>query len=310
MFFEKISNIRQEWWYYFISFILAITTTSFVGYSFYTVRLDVTGEHSFDPEYIVRFGGSTTVFPFAKRAADVYTNNKDEYTAFVVTQSSTGEGINDLFSDNLDIVGATRLPTNKEKLRADASGFEFVITQIAKDAVAVVVHPSKYTAVRALTRAQLNDIFFTGAITDWSQIDPSLSGPIHVYVRDPLLSGTAALFEEKISVSNIRNYVSSAKTVRISPLIVPSISNDPNGIAYTAFEWVDSSVRALAVGETTESAELPVRSSILNGSYFLSRNVYLLERSDSRKQEAIKFVEYMKGQDGKRIANESGLFSE
>lgn len=278
--------------------IAGMVSTTFYFIRFGQVRIPLEGA-------ILRIDGSTTIYPFTRRAADAYTKAHPE-TGIVVLQSSTGEGIAALLAGDADIADATRLPTDEERARAQAAGNGLVVTPVGRDAVVVATHPSKGAAVEALTVEQLRKIFFTGEITDWSQLSSGLNGPIHVYVRDPFLSGTANLFAEEVTGSGDTPYLKTVRNIHITPLVVPTVAEDPDGIAYSPLEWVDASVHVVRIGQDPASAVAPTPEAIRDGSYPLTRKMYVVTRGASTALTR-SFLDFLTGEEGKKILREVGF---
>ncbi len=258
-----------------------------------------------DKEAILRLGGSTTVFPFVQAAARAYMERHSE-ALVTISESSTGGGIKRLLAGEVDIANATRLPKEDEYRLAKERGIDFEITEIGKDAVAIIIHPSKYNFVQKLTQAQVQGIFFKGTITDWFQLHPDLSGKINVYVRDPHESGTATLFAKKITGSDKTPYIDNAIDLIRTPLVVPTLATDPNGIAYSPLKWVNRTVVVVAYGETLDKAIAPNLATISDNSYPLARKMYMI--TIGRPKHLTKsFIEFTLSQDGQRLLEEEGF---
>lgn len=253
---------------------------------------------------VLRICGSTTVFPFAKAAARAY---KERYPEVVITvsESSTGCGMEKLFAREIDIADATRLPKEEEYNLAKRLSIELEITRIGKDAVVIILHPSKYEFVQKLTKAQVRGIFFEGTITDWSQIHPDLSGKINVYVRDPYMSGTAALFAQKV-IGTEKTFVDNAIEIVRTPLVVPTLATDSNGIAYSPLKWVNRTVRVVAYGETPEKTMIPTIESIKDNSYPLTRDMYMITIGKPKGLIGA-FIKFVLGKEGQKILEGEGF---
>ncbi len=175
--------------------------------------------------------------------------------------------------------------------------------------MAIVVHNSKAKFINSLTKAQLKSIFFDGTISDWSELHPDLSSPINVYVRDVHDSGTAALFASKITGFSDTPYTKNVIDVHITPLVVPTLANDPNGIAYTPLEWVNDSVHVVAIGETSAKTALPSLKTIQEGSYMLTRDMYMI--TIDNENEAIRsFLDFVLSPRGQVIFEKLGFVAE
>lgn len=282
----------------FISFIVVFLLIGSVVW----LDLSKLGEDTIlNKESILRLGGSTTIYSFAKAAAAAFMDANPD-SIVIVSESSTGKGFERLFTDEVDIVNASRPIKPEERERAEKNGSTLHETFIGKDGVGVIIHQSKYQLINKLTKSQLKDIFFTGRIHKWSQLDSNLSGRINVYIRDPNESGTAVFFSKMITRSSDTSYVKDSIDVHITPLIAPALAEDPNGIAYTPLKWVTESVRVIAYGENEDRMLLPTKENISNGSYLLTRNLYMVTLEEP-KRLAKSFIDFIISEKGEKIFN-------
>ncbi len=258
-----------------------------------------------EEETILRIGGSTTIYPVARSAAEYYMDKNPE-VIITVSESSTGGGVKRLLSGEIDIADCTRLPKEDEYEFTREKGIDFEVTRIGVDAVAIIIHPNKHEFVQELTQPQVLGIFFEGTITDWSQLSPVLSGKINVYVRDPHESGTATLFANRVTGSDKTSYVSTARDVHITPLVVPTLAEDPNGIAYTPIKWVGGQARVVAYGKSTDKTRIPTLESIKDSSYPLVRNMYMVTLGKPRGLSKA-FIGFILSQEGQDLLEKEGF---
>lgn len=247
----------------------------------------------------LKLDGSTTVYPIAKHAAEDFVKLHPKVT-IDVQQSSSGEGIATFLEGKIDISDATRPPKDKEHDAAKGKGMNLHMTVISNDAVAIIVHPDN--PISDITVGQLKEIYFDGTINDWSQItNGEKTGKINVYNTDPKISGTAELFNKKIAGSSGTPYVEGSTIVHPTPEMIPTIKNDPDGIAYTPMKWINSDVKPVAVNGVTASKE-----TVLDTSYPLARKMYMIT-DGSPKGLAREFISYILSQEGQEIVEEEGF---
>jgi len=253
----------------------------------------------------IRTDGSTTLFQVTKRGADRFMELHPNVT-LTVTQSSSGTGIKKLIAGEIEIGRAARDPKPREFARAREKGIVLKPFQIAHDALAIVVHPSRYALVKGLTREQVRRIFFEGTLTKWAELSPTASGSIVVYVRDQKSSGAAETFTEHVTGKGDTPYVRGARPLKITTEMVPSVARDPNGIAFTPFVFVDETVRAVSYGKSSASLVPATIPNIRRGTYLLRRNLFLLTRGTP--QGALnEFIQFMLSIEGQRIVRLENL---
>ena len=133
---------------------------------------------------------------------------------------------------------AAQIGTSSRELQADERNLKKII--IAKDGIAVIVHPAN--PVRNMTLEQLRGIF-SGKIASWAGLG-WLDKPIYFVNREEG-SGTRDAFEalvmKKREISDEALVQDSNGSVR------EIIANNPQAIGYISFGIVNHQVKALAV---------------------------------------------------------------
>lgn len=281
---------------------LAIATIFLIGFLFSAGCLGDSSETAEDTAAselsgTIKLGGSTTVYPIATKAGEVFMQRHPGVT-ITVDQSSSGEGLARFLKGEIDISDATRPPKDIEYDEAESKGINLQMTVISNDAVVVVVHKS--SPLRDISSEELKKIFFTGEISDWSEItDGKKTGKINVYGTDPFLSGTAELFIGKISKGG--EFVEGYEILHPTPTVVTTIAGEPNGIAYTPLKWVDDSVVLLSVDGVT-----PSEVSILDTSYKLSRKMLMITDGIPSGLER-EYINFILSSEGQKIVEDEGF---
>ena len=247
----------------------------------------------------LKLDGSTTVYPIAKTASEEFTKLHPA-VKIDVQQSSTGEGLVKFLAGETDISDATRAPKDNEYAEAKKKGMKLHMTVISNDAVGVIVHPSN--PLSSLTTAQLKAIYFEGTITDWKQItNGTKNGRIKIYNTDPKISGTAELFNTKIAGGADKPYVAGTTIIHPTPLMIPTIRDDPDGIAYTPVNWINNDVKVVKVNGVA-----PTQQTILDTSYLLSRKMYMIT-DGAPTGLAREFISYILSEKGQEIVRKEGF---
>jgi len=269
----------------------------------------------------LKLDGSTTVYPVAAEAAKRFMAANPGVT-IDVQQSSTGEGLKMFLAGELDIADGTRSPKDAEYEQADSIGMDIQITIISNDAVAI--HVNAENPVDDLTIEQIKGIFFDGTITDWSQVTDEKSGPINIYTTNPANSGTAELFNSKISGSSSTPYVSNVNAnlqdqwgqlgddgnlwVHPTPMMIDLMAADPNGIAFTPLKWINEDAKD---GSPTCKALkvdgiYPTVDAILDTSYPLARKMIMM--TDGKPSGLVReYINYILSSEGQQIVEEQGF---
>jgi len=255
----------------------------------------------------LRLGGSTTVYPAVKKAAEAFMYEHHGVN-IAVTQSSTGEGLVQFLKGEIDIVDGTRAPHDEEYIEAESKGMTIQMTVIGNDAVVLVVH--KDNPLRDISIEQLRKIFLTGEISDWSLITGGKkTGKIKTYGTNPEISGTAELFISKIGEKGFERtgkdykhmFIEGYTQLHPTPTVVPTVAKDPDGIAYTPLKWVDDSVVLLSI-----EGVMPTEETVLDTSYALSRRM-LMMTNDEPEGLTRDFIRFILSAEGQMIVKSEGF---
>lgn len=237
--------------------------------------------------------GSTTVGPIAKSFAAYFT--KKYKVPVTVSESGSGNGAKSLINKTCDIASMSRSMKPQELTAAKSNGVNPVVSVVALDGLAIVVHPSN--PVRSLTKAQLANIY-TGKITNWSQVGGP-NGQIVVIQRESN-SGTQESFKELV-VGKETPVTRNAETQASNGAVKNRVSLTHGAIGFIGLGFADSTVKKVAVNNI-----LPSSATVKNGTYPLSRPLYLV--TNGQPTGVIKqFVDLPKTTDGKLIIKELGF---
>jgi phosphate transport system substrate-binding protein len=249
------------------------------------------GGENGEPSEVVTLSvnGSTTVTPIMQKVAEVYSAADLE-----VSGTGSGDGITALIDGRTDVAMASRKMKDKEKEDAAAKGLKPVEVVIARDGIAIVVHPSN--TVTGLTLEQVKDIFL-GKITNWSQV----GGPDRqiVPVTRDSSSGTFEVFEELVMAKE--PIVSGAVTQNSNGTVRTAVAGSEGAIGYVGLGYVDKTIKALAIDGT-----LPSNDSVNNGSYKIARDLNLYY-PEGASQAVLDLVKFVLSQDGQKIVAEEGF---
>jgi phosphate transport system substrate-binding protein len=249
--------------------------------------------------------GSDTMVNLALAWAEAYGQAHPEVQV-AVTGGGSGTGIAALINGTVDMANASRAIKAEERAQAEANGIEPVEHVVARDAIAIVVHPSN--PVNGLTIPQLSDIF-SGKITNWREVGGE-DRPIVLLSRESN-SGTHVFFLEEV----VRQGRSDDKTL-FSPdtLLMPSsegisaeVRQNPNAIGYDGLGYVTPDQKVVAVAPASEEPYvLPTVETVENGSYPIARELYIY--TVGQPQGALRdYLTWILGPEGQAIVQESGF---
>jgi phosphate binding protein len=240
--------------------------------------------------------GSDTILPLAQAEAEAFMNQSSGKT-ISVTGGGSGVGIAALIDGQVDIADASREINDNETQNAKQNGINPVKTTIAYDGITVVVNPSN--PVSNLTFTQLRGIY-NGSISNWKEVGGT-DATIAVISRDSS-SGTYKDFQEL--AMNKDNYRPDALTQSATGGIVSEVSQNPNAIGYIGFAYLDNSTKALSLDKGNGSVA-PTPESILDGSYPLSRSLYMYTNGEPSGL-AKEFINFILSDQGQKVVSTIG----
>jgi len=218
-------------------------------------------------------------------------------------------------NDSVKVIVSSWAPTEEQrKLLLD---MQTVVrtTVVAYDALALVLHRSNPDSL--LTYENVSDIF-TGAVTDWKQINPSSKfGQINV-VFDNVRSGNIRYFREKFSLPEalLPNFFA----VKTNPEVVDYVSKTPGAIGIVSVNWISdeddpqsfgmiNKIKVAAISQPyldKTSYYQPLQGHIYEKTYPFVREVNMHSR-ESYTGLGSGFVSFVAGEKGQRIILKSGL---
>jgi len=237
--------------------------------------------------YAVVVAGSTSVQPYAEILEEAFTHIHDG--EIDVQGGGSSAGIIAAESGTADIGMSSRA------LKESEAGLWSV--EIAKDGLAVIVHPSN--PVADLTLEQIRAVYAQD-ITNWSQLG-GRDAKIHVIAREEG-SGSRSAFEDLVMGGS---EISPRAIVQASNGAVRQlVSDDPNAIGFISLGLVEEGekpVKALRLGGI-EAA----RENVVNGTYALFRP-FLFVSAQKPEGPVREFIEFVLSPEGRRILEAEGL---
>ncbi len=229
--------------------------------------------------------GSTSVQPIAEMLAEEF-QAQNPRVRINVQGGGSSAGI------KAAQTGAAQIGTSSRELKEGEKNLHETV--IARDGVAIVVHPEN--KVTRLTLAQIQEIF-AGKITNWKEVGGK-NAPIRVVIREAG-SGTRSAFEElvmvKVTVTERAIVQGSTGAVR------QTVSGDPDAIGYISFDALGKEVKSLKV----EGVE-PRAANVKNGSYKIARPFLFLTK-DEPSGIVKAFIDFVLSDKGQSIIAQEGL---
>ena len=191
--------------------------------------------------------------------------------------SSTGFAA--LLDGSAQVAASSRRARDDEHATARKLGITLHEVTVARDAIAVIVHPK--SALTTLDVGRLARIF-RGDLTSYVQLGgPKLA--IRALGR-PSYSGTHQFFRERVLgvLGPGVPFAASVASIEASDEVVAEVASDEGAIAYVSLGHANERVRSLPIAaEPGGPAVAPTVTSVRDGSYPLGRALYLYVRSDA-----------------------------
>jgi len=240
--------------------------------------------------------GSTSVLPPAQVLAEKYMEKHSE-TVISVKGGGSGTGIAELIDSSNDIAMSSRKIKDSEIENAKANGIEPKEYEIAKDGISIIVNTAN--PVNSLTLEQLQKIY-SGEIKNWNEVGGE-DAEIAVIARDSA-SGTQEFFKE--AVMGTVEFRNDLITQSATGAVTQEVAQNKKAIGFVGAAYQSSNIKTLGIN-TGSTVIMPTEANILSETYPLSRALYLYT-SQTPKQAAKDFIEFVLSTEGQRIIRENG----
>jgi phosphate transport system substrate-binding protein len=245
----------------------------------------------------IRIDGSSTVFPFAQAAAELFSEEQPNVKV-TVGESGTGGGFEKFCAGETDISDASRPikeDDDKEGLACDTAGIKYGEVQIANDGIAVVTN--KDLKVDCLTTDELKKLWNKGSkVQNLSDVKSGLPNTKLSLYGPGTDSGTFDFFTGEINGeegATRDDYQASEDDNQL----VQGVSGDAGGLGYFGFSYFEANQDKLnLVGVDSGSGCVkPAKESIQDGSYKpLSRPLFMYPKSASLAKPHVKaFMDFV-----------------
>ncbi len=244
----------------------------------------------------IAIDGSSTVYPFAQAAAELF-NEENPDVKISVGQSGTGGGFEKFCAGETDISDASRpIKDDEEVPVCEKGGVKYSEVQIANDGIAVATN--KELKVDCLTVPQLKKIWNKGSkIKNLKEVDPSLPDTELSLYGPGTDSGTFDFFTDAVNGEEgvtREDYEASEDDNQL----VTGVSGDKGGLGYFGFSYYEQNADKLnlvGVGEDEASCVKPSNETIQDGSYKpLSRPLFMYPSAKAIARPEVKaFMDFI-----------------
>lgn len=224
--------------------------------------------------------GSDTIVNLALAWAERYQSEHPD-VRISVTGGGSGTGIASLINKTVDIANASRKIKQEELDQAQANGVNPVEHIIARDAIAVIVHPEN--PISELTLQQISDIY-SGKINNWQEVGGE-DRPI-VRLSRETNSGTHVYFLETVlRLGNSKDKTLFSMDTLLLPSsegIVAEVRQNPNAIGYDGLGYVPKDLKMIAIAkEAGAPYVLPSIPTVNDKTYPIARDLYMYTNGEA-----------------------------
>ena len=236
----------------------------------------------------IAIDGSSTVFPFAQAAAELFREEQPDVNV-TVGESGTGGGFEKFCAGETDISNASRpIKDDEEAPLCKKEGIEYEEVQVANDGIAVATNPA--LEIDCLTAGQLKELWSTSKVKDYADLGDGVPGGKVSLYGPGTDSGTFDFFTDEINGEEgltRKDYQPSED----DNVLVQGVSGDQTGLAYFGFSYYEANQDKLnLVGvDGGKGCVKPSKESIQDGSYApLARSLFMYPSAKALARPEVK----------------------
>ncbi len=278
--------------------ILAMSACGLLAIGFSACGGDDEGGSS-DLSGTIRVDGSSTVFPFAQAAAELF-NADNPNVKISVGEAGTSGGFEKFCVGEIDIADASRSIEPEEVDACKKGGVAYSEIPVANDGISVTTNPG--LEISCLTTDQLKELWNTPTVGNYSELgedadtgQPLPDGDVSLY-GPGTDSGTFDYFTDVI------NGVEGQSRDDYTPseddnVLVEGVKGDENGLGYFGFSYYAQNQDALNLVSVDDGkgCVAPSNETIQSGEYApLSRPLFMYPSGDAiAKPEVKAYMQYV-----------------
>jgi phosphate transport system substrate-binding protein len=245
----------------------------------------------------IRIDGSSTVFPFAQAAAELFKEAGAQNVNVTVGQSGTGGGFEKFCAGETDISNASRPIDDAEEVPlCQEEGVQYEEVQVANDGIAVVTNQG--LEVDCFTVDDLKKIWDEGSkVKNLSEVNPDLPDTELSLYGPGTDSGTFDFFTEQINgeEGQSRSDYSASEDDNV---LVQGVTGDEGGLGYFGFSYAEQNQDQLNIAKIDSgdgSCVEPSAETIQNGTYKpLSRPLFMYPSTEAAGKPHVKaFMDFI-----------------
>ncbi|MFX0073151.1 MAG: PstS family phosphate ABC transporter substrate-binding protein [Candidatus Hermodarchaeota archaeon] len=263
---------------------------------------------SIEDETNLDIAGSTTCLPVIATCAEAFEDRmedrEDELWDISVSGGGSSVGVKQCGQGLVDIGMASR-DLKPEEITAYPT---MVTTKFALDGIALIINDDGWSTDVNLTESQIASIYKaeTG-FTNWNDIDSNYPDDDIVLIGRDSASGTRASFEELLDIEDECD--SSMLELNSNGFILETVESTSGAIGYVGLGYADSDNDEIEIVNVYDDVSgeyiIPSIDSVKDGSYPISRSLYLLTLGNPSEDEDIEeFIDYVLGSGQKYVEQE------
>ncbi len=239
--------------------------------------------------------GSSTVGPYVTAAAGAFRKERPDVDV-TVGISGTGGGFERFCRGETDLSDASRPIKDEEAATCEENGIEYIVLQVANDALTVVTNQSNDWAT-CLTTDELKTIWEPGSkVKNWNQVRDSFPDTPLKLFGPGTDSGTFDYFTDEINGEEgaSRTDFSASEDDNV---IVQGVAGTPGGLGYFGFSYYEENQGTLKAVEIDggSGCVAPSVESAQAGEYTpLARPLFVYVKIESLgRPEVDDFLRFM-----------------
>ncbi len=229
----------------------------------------------------ITIAGSTSVQPLSEELRKVFEEKHPDVTIYVQGGGSSA-GVKAAANGTADIGAASR------KLKESEKEYGLTVITIARDGIAIAVHPSN--PVEGMSLEEVRKVY-TGEITNWKQLGGK-DAPIEVVTREEG-SGTRGAFEELVMEDS--KITDNAIVQPSNGAVRTTVASSENAIGFISVGFLNDEVKGLKIDGVEPTAE-----NIVAGKYPLFRPFNYLVKGEP-KGIVKAYIDFVLSEEGQKI---------
>jgi phosphate transport system substrate-binding protein len=243
----------------------------------------------------IEIDGSSTVFPITEAVAEEF-RREQRNVRVTVGIAGTGGGFQKFCNGETVIQDASRPISANEITACAGKNVEYIELPVAYDALSVVVNPQN-NWVTCITTAELKTMWqpsAQGSVTSWNQVNSAWPNNSLRLFGPGTDSGTFDYFTETIN-GRAKESRGDYTPSEDDNVLVQGVAGDRGALGYFGLAYYlenQNRVKAAQV-DGGKGCVAPSASTVENGTYPLSRPLFIYVRKDAASRPEVKaFVDF------------------